>query len=103
MKVKKMYIPYQRVYGLVIELQEEKGKYAYSFSMSYNGGGYGRLIIDEKFKYNSLYDLKVAVRKEGLKIIRKNFNFNKKMIDTLVVKLEAVTDLSGYVFSTMLI
>lgn len=101
MKVKKMYIPYQRMYGLVIELQEEKGKYAYSFSVSYNGGGYGRLIIDEKFKYNSLYELKVAVRKEALKAIKKDFRNNKKMIDELKAKLEAVTDLSGYVFSTM--
>jgi hypothetical protein len=103
MKVKKMYIPYQRMYGLAIELQEEKGKYAYSFSVSYNGGGFGRLITDEKFIYNSLYDLKVAVRKEGLKIIRKNFNFNKKMIDELNGKLEATTDLNGNEFSSMLI
>ncbi len=90
MNVKKIFIKSQQLYGLVVEIQEHKGLYGFSVYTSYNAGGFGKLITDEEFKYKSLYDVKVAIRSEAKKVIKKGFRNNKKMLDELNTKLEKI-------------
>ena len=93
MKVTNILLNYRKYFSLVLEVSSLNGLYGFAFYSTYDMGGFGKLLLNVDHNYKSLYSLKVNIKSQGRKIIRKYFRFNKKMIDELTVKLDQLEEL----------
>ena len=93
MQVKNILLNFKENFSLVLELSKQNGLYGFAFYTTYDLGGFGKLLLNVDHSYKSIYDLKVAVKKEARVLIRKYFKFNKKMIDEINTKLDQLEEL----------